>query len=196
MSQVASLSAWQRGAKGQPCCGKLCDKSPRMIISSPCKSGIRVGNGGDQRLRIRVFRLFKDDFGLGDFDNFAEVEQRDSSAHIAHDAEVMRDKQISQVELVLQVLQQVENLRLHETSSAEVGSGQHNQARLHGQARRGRCDALLLPAAELMRIAIIVFLFESHHVHQLQHTLPPLIAFRLSCIQSGSPMICRRSCGR
>ena len=67
-----------------------------------------------------------------------------------HDVQVVRDEDVGQPELVLEVLEQVEDLRL----DGHVERGHRlvadDQLRIHGQ-RPGDADPLALPAGELVR---------------------------------------------
>ena len=62
-------------------------------------------------------------FGGRKLDDLAEVHDGDAVGDVAHDGEVVGDEEVRQVELLLQLDEQVEHLRLiAETSSAETGS--------------------------------------------------------------------------
>ena len=77
------------------------------------------------------------------------------SDDMAHDAEVMRDEEVGQAELVLQILEQIDDLRLHgdvERRDRLVGD---DQLGLHRQCT-GDADALALPAGELVRETVVV----------------------------------------
>jgi hypothetical protein len=63
------------------------------------------------------------------------------------------DEEVGQAELALQVLEQVDDLRLHDTSSAETGSSQTMSFGLERE-RAGDADALALAAGELVRVAV------------------------------------------
>ena len=49
---------------------------------------------------------------FGQFHNLAGVHHRDAVTDVPHDAKVVRDKNIRQLELLLQIHQQVDDLRL------------------------------------------------------------------------------------
>ena len=86
----------------------------------------------------------------GILDDLAEVHHRDPVGDVADHAEVVRDEQIRQAELVLKLLEQVDDLRLHghvERRHRLVGD---DQLRVQRQ-RPGDADALALPAGELVR---------------------------------------------
>ncbi len=53
----------------------------------------------------------------------AQVHHADAAAHIG-DSDIVGDKQVREIAVTLQVPEQVQDLRLHETSSDETGSSQ------------------------------------------------------------------------
>ena len=65
----------------------------------------------------------------------------------------MGDEQISDAALGLEVLQQIDDLRLHRNVQRAHRLIAHNQFRLHRQCARD-ADALALAAAELVRIPL------------------------------------------
>ena len=82
----------------------------------------------------------------------ADIHHRDAVAELLHDAEVVRDEEVGEPELVAEVGQEVQHLRLHrdvERGDRLVGD---DQARVERQ-RAGDADALALAAAEGMREA-------------------------------------------
>ena len=84
------------------------------------------------------------------------------------DAEVVRDEDVRQRELVLQVVEQVDDLRLDrhvERRDRLVGD---DQARVERERARD-ADALPLAAGELVRVAVVVLGREPDDVHQLLH---------------------------
>ena len=85
---------------------------------------------------------------------------------MAHDAEIVRDEDVGEVELVLEVLEQVDDLGLDrdvERGDRLVGDDQLRPQR----ERAGDPDPLALSAGELVRIAVVVLRLEPHPVHQL-----------------------------
>ena len=86
-------------------------------------------------------------------DDLALAHDVDAVGHRAHDAEVVRDQQHGHAELALQVLQQLEDLRLDgdvERRGRLVGD---QQVGLVGE-RHGDHHALALAAGELMRVGV------------------------------------------
>ena len=55
--------------------------------------------------------LSKSSSAGADLDDLAEVHDRDAVGHVAHDGHVVADEQIGQVEPLLQIEQQVQDLR-------------------------------------------------------------------------------------
>src|SRR5256885_14637855 len=81
-------------------------------------------------------------------DNPTEVHDDDAPAQVADDAEVVRDEQVGQVELLLQLDEQVEHLRLHghiESGYRLVGDDEPRPDR----ERAGGAAAPAPPPAEL-----------------------------------------------
>ena len=84
------------------------------------------------------------------------------------DAEVVRDEEVGQAELVLKVLEQVDDLRLHrdvERGHRLVGD---DQLRLQRKGA-GDTDALALTAGELVRVAVVVLGLQADAVEQILH---------------------------
>src|SRR5947208_15797968 len=69
-------------------------------------------HGRDQRFRIRVPRLPQDLARRPFLDDAAKIHDGQPIAHMFDDGEIMRDKNISEVEARLEFDQQVEDLRL------------------------------------------------------------------------------------
>ena len=103
-------------------------------------------------------------------DDLALAHDVDAVGHLAHDAEVVGDQQHGHAELALQLLQQLEDLRLDgdvERGGRLVGD---QQVGLVGE-RHGDHDALALAARELMRIGAepLLGIVEADLAQQLEH---------------------------
>src|SRR5271168_3711943 len=85
-------------------------------------------------------------------DDFPAVEHGRAARDMANDGEIVRDEQQAQPHLALQLIEQVEHLRLHgEIERAHrLVADDETWAPDHGAGDR---DALALPAGELARIA-------------------------------------------
>ena len=74
----------------------------------------RIGDrhGGQQLARVRVLRIVEDRGARADLDDLAEIHHRDAVADALDHGHVVRDEEIGEPELRLQVEHQVEHLRL------------------------------------------------------------------------------------
>ena len=84
------------------------------------------------------------------------------------DVEVVRDEDVGEPELALQVLEQVEDLRLHRDVERRDRLVADDQLRVDGE-RAGDADALPLAAGELVREAVVVLRVEADDLEQLLH---------------------------
>ena len=114
----------------------------------------RVGAGHrlQQRAGVGVARRVEDLLGRPHLDHLAQVHHQHPVAHVAHHVQVVADEEVGQAEVALQVLQQVEHLRLDRLVERRHGFVQNHQPRLQRQ-RPGDVDPLALPARQLVRIA-------------------------------------------
>ena len=123
----------------------------------PLLRQIGIGNRHrrEQRLRVGHDRPRVELLGRRQLDELPEVHHRDPVAHVADDAEIVGDEEIRQLELVLELLEQVDHLRLDrdvERRHRLVGDDQ-----LRPQRERARdADPLALAAGELVREAVVV----------------------------------------
>ena len=74
---------------------------------------------------------------------------------VLDDGEIVGDEEVREPELVLQVLQQIDDLRLHGDVERGDRLVEHEELRIRRQRARD-ADALPLPAGELVRIALAV----------------------------------------
>ncbi len=96
---------------------------------------------------------------------------------VPHDRQVVGDEQVGHAELVLQVLEQVDHLRLHRHVERRHRLVADDDLRLQGQ-RPGDADALALAAGELVRVAVDVVGVEADPLQQLLGALQPALAGR------------------
>ena len=87
------------------------------------------------------------------FDDPAEVHDRHPVAHVLDHPEIVGDEQQREPELPLQVVQQVQYLRLDGDVERRHGLVRDDEARADGERARDP-DALALAAAELVWIAV------------------------------------------
>lgn len=105
-------------------------------------------------------------------DDVPAVHDGDAVGHAGDDAEIVRDEDDGGVPFLLQILHQLEDLRLHghvERRRRFVGD---EQVGITGQ-RHGDHQALALPAGELVRILADTFFgrLDADVVEQLDHAL-------------------------
>ena len=122
----------------------------------PRRDGSGTGTAAISLLRIGVLRVVEHRRARADLDDLAEIHHRDAVADALDHRHVVRDEQEGEAEALLQVEQQIADLRLDrdvERRDAFVGD---DHLRIERQ-RAGDADALALAAGEFMRIA-------RHHV--------------------------------
>jgi hypothetical protein len=92
------------------------DNSPRALAG-----GIGNRYSGNKLPRIGVLRIVEHGASWPDLDDFPEIHHGDAVAHPLDDRHVVRNEQIGEIEALLQVDQQVANLRLDR--DVECGDG-------------------------------------------------------------------------
>ena len=105
---------------------------------------------------------------IGDLDDLAEVHDGDAVRDVAHDREIVRDEEVREPELCLEILEEVDDLRLDRHVQRRHRLIADDQRWLDGERPRDP-DALALTARELVRIAVRVLRQESHVGQQLAH---------------------------
>ena len=111
-----------------------------------------------QRRRIEIVRR-------RDLDDAAEIHHGDALADVLDHREVVRDEQVGEAELLLQVLEQVDHLRLDRHVERRDRLVAHDQLRLDRERARD-ADALALPAGEFVRIAAHVIGLQADGLEQ------------------------------
>ena len=103
----------------------------------------------------------------------AQVHDQYLVGNVAHDAQVVRDKQIGQAQRLLQVLQQIENLGLDGHVQCRHRLVGHDQRGVEHQGPRNG-NALALTAGEHMRIALGRFCAQSNALEHLCDQTAPI----------------------
>ena len=93
--------------------------------------------------------------GWSDLDDLAEVHHRDEVGDVTDDREVVRDEDVRQTELLLQVLEQVDDAGLDRHVERRHRLVEDQQLGIERE-RASDADALTLAAGELVRIAVRV----------------------------------------
>ena len=103
---------------------------------------------------------------LGRLDDLAEVHDHHPVGDVAHDVQVVRDEDVGEAEVALQVLEQVQDLRLHRDVERRDRLVADDQLRVDGERARD-ADALALAAGELVREAVVVLGVQADDLEQL-----------------------------
>ena len=94
---------------------------------------VRDRDGREERARVRMPRRRVQVARAGQLDELPEVHHGDAVGDVADDAQVVRDEDVRQPELRLEVLEQVEDLRLHRDVQGRDGLVGDDQLRVHGE---------------------------------------------------------------
>ena len=145
---------------------------PDALASLPLtrRAAERLGyrNRRQQRHRVRVPRLGVQLVPVGEFDDLTQVHDRHLVADVPDHGQVVRDHHVGQAQLVLQVLEQVDDLRLDRHVEGAHRFVGHDQLGPQGQGP-GDPDALPLAAGELVRVAVVVLGVEADEFEQFLH---------------------------
>ena len=148
-------------------CPTVLRSTPRLIGNQTLRSlasstsgasgcngaGSGFGSAASKRAGIRMLRSGKDSLDRPLLDDLALLHHADSVGELAHDAEVVGDEEHCHAEPRLQLLEKLEDLRLHgdvERGGRLVGD---QEIGLVGERHRDH-HALALAAGQLMRIAL------------------------------------------
>src|ERR1035438_1792926 len=130
----------------------------RWPLSARAEFNLR--SGCQQTARVGMLRRSGDLLGSANLDQFSALHDGDAVREIAHDGHRMRDEEVGQREIALQLLQQIDDLR----TDADIERGNRfvgdDESRPQHQGARDS-DALALSPAEFMRVAL-----ESRGIHR------------------------------
>ena len=138
---------------------------------------LRVGHGysGKQSIRVGVQSVLEQLVVGGDLHDLSQIHDSDAIRDVANHRQVVGDEQVGQIELRLKVLEQVDDLGLNGYVQGGDGLVGDDKLRLCRQ-RSGDADALPLPSAELMGIAVSHIGIQTHRLQQVLHPLLVLLA--------------------
>ena len=108
---------------------------------------VRLGNGGEERRRVRVLGSAEELVGRRQLHHAPDVHHGHAVADVSHDAQVVRHEEIRQPKLGLQIEQEIQDLGLHRHVQGRDGLIGDHQARVQGERARD-ADALSLAPAE------------------------------------------------
>src|SRR6266545_416634 len=137
----------------------------------------RIGNGygREQGLRVLIGRVLVDVLRVAHLDDLPSVHDRDPVAHRPDHCEVVRDEEVREVELPLEIFQQVEDLRLDRDVESRYRLVADDQPGIESECAR-HSDALALAAGELVRVAVDEVRVEADDFEQPLRASPPRAA--------------------
>src|SRR6185436_12788171 len=115
--------------------------------------GVHGGHGRQQCPRVRVLRLAIERLDVADLHDLAEVHHHDAVADVADHIEVVGDEDVGEVESILQIGEQIQDLRADRLVQRRDRLVEEHQPRLEGQRARD-IDALALAARQLVGIPV------------------------------------------
>ncbi len=124
------------------------DIAPQHVAGS-VRVGIRYRNGGDECTRIGVPGGAVERIRIRVFHDAAQVHDGDIIGDVFDHRQVVGDEEICQLHFILQVQEQVENLRLDRNVQGRHRLVADDQTRFKGHGA-GNTDPLALTAAELV----------------------------------------------
>src|SRR5579884_1161654 len=131
---------------------------PRVRDRHGREQGLGVGMGGMEIQLVPV----------GQLDHTAEVHHGHSVTDVAHDAQVVGDEQVRQLQLVLELFQQVDDLGLDRDVQGRDRLVGHDKGGVDRQGA-GDANALALTARELVRVAVGEIGVKAAQAQQLLH---------------------------
>ena len=154
-------------------CGKRAAPSSTAARSS-LRFKIGVRHGGEEAERVRVQRILEQYFARRDLDDAAAAHDGDLVGDVVDHREIVRDEEIGEAELGLQVLQEVQDLRLDGNVERRYGLVAQHEIGLQRE-RAGDADPLALAAGKAVRIAVEEARVEPDEPHQLLRHLRPVV---------------------
>ncbi len=154
---AAAAVVGERTAVGEDAAGKVGARrrqeagngvEPAVVLPLPAPR-----NAAEQADRVRVARVVEQRPRRAFLDQLPRVEHSDAVAHLRDDGEVVRDEEDARPELLAEVQDELEHLRLDGRVEAGGRLVQDQERRILGE-RHGDDDPLLHAARELVRIAL------------------------------------------
>src|SRR5581483_6806409 len=140
----------------------------RTRVSAPLSSDRDLRRGIQQAFRVRMLRISCYLLCCPDLYDLTPIHHRNPRREISHYRHRMRNEQISEAEVVLQLLEQVHNLRSDTHVERRDRFVAHNEFWPQRQ-RASNHDTLPLPSAEFVGITAHSGGVESHGFKELLH---------------------------
>src|SRR4029077_11837445 len=137
-----------RAARVEAAALRRVDRAWHIALQDDARARIarlRHRHGGEERESVGVLRRGEDLAFLRRLDDLAEIHHRDAMRHMLDDGEVMADEEKGEAELLLQVLQEIDDLRLHRDVERGDGLVANDEIGLRRE-RASDADALALAA--------------------------------------------------
>ena len=119
---------------------------------------------------------------VGVFNNLPEIHHRNPIGNMFDHGQIVRDEHIRQPELALQILQQIDHLRLHRYIECRHRFIANDQTGLDRQRPRDT-DTLTLTTGKFMRIALHVLRRQADLVEQGGHAFALMTACQAMQLQ-------------
>lgn len=126
---------------------------------------IHSKNSRQQRLGIRVKRILKQFIRRTGFNHRPQIHNADVIRNMADDRQIMRDKHVSQLILILQIHQQIQNLCLNGNIKRRNRLVTDNKFRVQRNRTRNT-DTLTATAIQLMGVRVTEPFFHTHKIKQ------------------------------
>ena len=141
----------------------------------PLARGLRVrdGDGGEQRLGIRMDGVLVQVVRVRNLDHLAEVHDGDALRDVMDDEQIVRNEQIRHAELLLKLFEHVDDLRLDRHVERGDRLVADDELRVDREGA-GDANALPLAAGKLMGVAAGMLGVQADIVHQLKDLFPAL----------------------
>ncbi len=136
---------------------------------------IRLRDGRQQAPSIRMPRSGEELLDRSLFDDPAEVHHAHPIADVTDDRQIVRDEQVGQPQALLEIEEQVQDLRLDRDVQRGRGLVQDEQLWLQREGARDP-DPLALSATELVGKAIQMLVSQPHRCNQRSHPVVQLFA--------------------
>src|SRR5947207_4362533 len=134
------------------------------------RSGPRHRYRGEQGLRVRVPRVGEQLALVRVFHDASQIHHRYACGDVLHDGEIVSDENVRQPEPLLEIGQEIDDLRLDRDVERGHWLVADDELRLRRERARD-ADALPLSAGELVRITLGVLRCQADELQQLGDTL-------------------------
>ena len=125
-------------------------------------------DGREEHLGVGVPGRLEEGPGGGDLADLAQVHDGHPLGHVAHQAQVVGDEEVGEIELPLQAQEQVDHFALHRDVQGRGGLVQQDHRRVRGQGP-GHGHDLPLPAAQGPGVFVEIVQGQLHHFQEPGH---------------------------